>query len=618
MLEQNLYEFLQENNFSPMPLKNIRPILQQVLTALLKLKELRLIHADLKPENIMLVNPVRQPYRVKVIDFGSACYVNEAVCNSYIQSRYYRAPEIILGLPFCEAIDMWSLGCIAAELFLGCPLYPGSSEYDQIRYISHTQGLPTEDMLNHGYKTTAFFYRDRNNIHPFWRLKTPEEHDAESEVKSEETRKFIVNCLDDIERVVVPTELEGGQLLAEKADRKEFIDLLKRMLAMDQERRITPREALCHQFVRLTHLIGYGHCDNVKASVQMMEVCRGTRYNSTHSHHQQTQQAPSLVPNLLPTTNNQLNQVQWIARDMPHYGNLNQIYDGRTVGRQYATSSRADPFQHQPMSSILRPAGYLGMHPPVVSQTAPIGIGIPTGRQMLPINVVQTSWPTSQQIPVVPPQHAVIQQPLLPEVQYGRPLLVNSSAVLQEHHPIFPVDHAPTYHQFMVPTHHRSQHQKTEQTQLSPVRKRVKNETHPPEQINCICNSRNHSPNTQQPHPSHQPVISHNQHTHTIHHHHHHHHHSKQHTIAIVDTPTPAVSVITISDSEDEGVPDKKPIHTSTNQPQPQQSPLTAAKNMKATSCMSVQDCDNEEESSDNSTKLSSSPPSVIDDNAAT
>jgi homeodomain interacting protein kinase len=68
-----------------------------VLTALLKLKQLGLIHADLKPENIMLVDPARQPYRVKVIDFGSASHVSKAVCNTYLQSRYYRAPEIILG-----------------------------------------------------------------------------------------------------------------------------------------------------------------------------------------------------------------------------------------------------------------------------------------------------------------------------------------------------------------------------------------------------------------------------------------------------------------------------------------------------------------------------------------
>lgn len=56
----------------------------------MKLKSLGLIHADLKPENIMLVDPIRQPYRVKVIDFGSASHVSKAVCSTYLQSRYYR------------------------------------------------------------------------------------------------------------------------------------------------------------------------------------------------------------------------------------------------------------------------------------------------------------------------------------------------------------------------------------------------------------------------------------------------------------------------------------------------------------------------------------------------
>ena len=119
MLEQNLYDFLKQNKFSPLPLKCIRPVVQQVLFALSKLKKLGLIHADLKPENIMLVDPVRQPYKVKVIDFGSASHVSKAVQSTYLQSRYYRAPEILLGLPFCESIDIWSLGCVMAELFLG-------------------------------------------------------------------------------------------------------------------------------------------------------------------------------------------------------------------------------------------------------------------------------------------------------------------------------------------------------------------------------------------------------------------------------------------------------------------------------------------------------------------
>ncbi|GAU95410.1 hypothetical protein RvY_07032-2 [Ramazzottius varieornatus] len=194
MLEVNLYDYLKQQKFAPLPLKVIRPILCQVLVALLKLKHLGLIHADLKPENIMLLDPQRQPYRIKVIDFGSASYASKVITSTYLQSRYYRAPEIVLGLPFAEAIDMWSLGCVIAELFLGWPLYPGASEYDQIRYISQTQGLPPEHMLNNATKTTKFFYRDTRGIYPFWRMKTQEEYEAETRQKTKEVSvEFVVS-----------------------------------------------------------------------------------------------------------------------------------------------------------------------------------------------------------------------------------------------------------------------------------------------------------------------------------------------------------------------------------------------------------------------------------------
>uniref|UniRef100_A0AAR2JL82 non-specific serine/threonine protein kinase n=1 Tax=Pygocentrus nattereri TaxID=42514 RepID=A0AAR2JL82_PYGNA len=274
MLEQNLYDFLKHSKFSPLPLRHIRPILQQVATALMKLKSLGLIHADLKPENIMLVDPIRQPYRVKVIDFGSASHVSKAVCSTYLQSRYYRAPEIILGLPFCEAIDMWSLGCVIAELFLGWPLYPGASEYDQIRYISQTQGLPAEYLLSAGTKTTRFFHRGPDSSYPLWRLKTPSEHEAEMGIKSKEARKYIFNCLDDMMQVNLSSHLEGTDMLAEKADRREFIDLLKRMLRLDADKRITPTKTLAHPFVTMSHLLDFPHSSHVKSCFQNMELCK--------------------------------------------------------------------------------------------------------------------------------------------------------------------------------------------------------------------------------------------------------------------------------------------------------------------------------------------------------
>ncbi|XP_068946410.1 homeodomain-interacting protein kinase 1 isoform X3 [Petaurus breviceps papuanus] len=221
------------------------------------------------------------------------------------------APEIILGLPFCEAIDMWSLGCVIAELFLGWPLYPGASEYDQIRYISQTQGLPAEYLLSAGTKTSRFFNRDPNLGYPLWRLKTPEEHELETGIKSKEARKYIFNCLDDMAQVNMSTDLEGTDMLAEKADRREYIDLLKKMLTIDADKRITPLKTLNHPFVTMTHLLDFPHSNHVKSCFQNMEICkrRGHMYDTVKQIKSPftTHVAPNTSTNLTMTFSNQLN-----------------------------------------------------------------------------------------------------------------------------------------------------------------------------------------------------------------------------------------------------------------------------------------------------------------------
>ncbi|XP_032077812.1 homeodomain-interacting protein kinase 2 isoform X2 [Thamnophis elegans] len=413
MLEQNLYDFLKQNKFSPLPLKYIRPILQQVATALMKLKSLGLIHADLKPENIMLVDPSRQPYRVKVIDFGSASHVSKAVCSTYLQSRYYRAPEIILGLPFCEAIDMWSLGCVIAELFLGWPLYPGASEYDQIRYISQTQGLPAEYLLSAGTKTTRFFNRDTDSPYPLWRLKTPDDHEAETGIKSKEARKYIFNCLDDMAQVNMTTDLEGSDMLVEKADRREFIDLLKKMLTIDADKRITPIETLNHPFVTMTHLLDFPHSTHVKSCFQNMEICK-RRVNMYDTVNQSktpfiTHVAPSTSTNLTMTFNNQLNTVH----NQPSAASMAAVAQ-RSVPLQTGTAqicARPDPFQQ---ALIVCPPGFQGLQTspskhagysvrmenavPIVTQAA----GAPP-LQIQPGLLAQQAWPSGTQQILLPP-----------------------------------------------------------------------------------------------------------------------------------------------------------------------------------------------------------------------
>ncbi|XP_058580092.1 homeodomain-interacting protein kinase 2 isoform X2 [Panthera onca] len=413
MLEQNLYDFLKQNKFSPLPLKYIRPVLQQVATALMKLKSLGLIHADLKPENIMLVDPSRQPYRVKVIDFGSASHVSKAVCSTYLQSRYYRAPEIILGLPFCEAIDMWSLGCVIAELFLGWPLYPGASEYDQIRYISQTQGLPAEYLLSAGTKTTRFFNRDTDSPYPLWRLKTPDDHEAETGIKSKEARKYIFNCLDDMAQVNMTTDLEGSDMLVEKADRREFIDLLKKMLTIDADKRITPIETLNHPFVTMTHLLDFPHSTHVKSCFQNMEICK-RRVNMYDTVNQSktpfiTHVAPSTSTNLTMTFNNQLNTVH----NQPSAASMAAVAQ-RSLPLQTGTAqicARPDPFQQ---ALIVCPPGFQGLQASPskhagysvrMENAVPLVTQAPGAQplQIQPGLLAQQAWPSGTQQILLPP-----------------------------------------------------------------------------------------------------------------------------------------------------------------------------------------------------------------------
>ncbi|KAM6981184.1 homeodomain-interacting protein kinase 1 [Aplochiton taeniatus] len=461
MLEQNLYDFLKHSKFSPLPLRHIRPILQQVATALMKLKSLGLIHADLKPENIMLVDPLRQPYRVKVIDFGSASHVSKAVCSTYLQSRYYRAPEIILGLPFCEAIDMWSLGCVIAELFLGWPLYPGASEYDQIRYISQTQGLPAEYLLSAGTKTSRFFNRGTDSSYPLWRLKTPSEHEVEMGIKSKEARKYIFNCLDDMMQVNLSSHLEGTDMLAEKADRREFIDLLKRMLRLDADKRITPTKTLGHPFVTMSHLIDYPHSSHVKSCFQNMEICkrRSSSYDSGKSLFSTNTVPSAAAGNLTVTFSSQLNQHNQVppaGGAVPLLNYQPALYQQATINipglaqqsvplqaRPAGLCSQAEPFQQTlivcPPSTLhgLQTSNKGSSYPVRMENSVPI---VPQNQSVQPLQLQPSMLAQGSCTPLVlatlhPPSAGIAPQYSLPlglGAGVGRPtLLEHTGTVLQ-------------------------------------------------------------------------------------------------------------------------------------------------------------------------------------------
>lgn len=132
----------------------IRRFAIQLLYALKYLKMFQIIHCDLKPENIMLKENNKSG--IKMIDFGSSTFLDERM-YTYIQSRFYRAPEIMLGIPYDCSIDMWSFGCIVAELYLGFPIFPGESEQDQLCRIMEMVGMPTNDVLAISERKSRFF-----------------------------------------------------------------------------------------------------------------------------------------------------------------------------------------------------------------------------------------------------------------------------------------------------------------------------------------------------------------------------------------------------------------------------------------------------------------------------
>jgi len=197
LLSINLYEFIKNNNFQGVSLGLIRRFAIQLLAALRFLRKQHIIHCDLKPENVLLKNPTKSG--IKVIDFGSSCFEDERV-YTYIQSRFYRSPEVILGIPYDVAIDMWSFGCILAELYTGYPLFPGENEVEQLACIMEVCGVPPPRILDNATRIKMFFDSNGNpRLVPNSRGKTrrPGNKDMQMVLRTSETKyvEFLTGCL---------------------------------------------------------------------------------------------------------------------------------------------------------------------------------------------------------------------------------------------------------------------------------------------------------------------------------------------------------------------------------------------------------------------------------------
>ncbi|KAI1898440.1 hypothetical protein AGOR_G00072370 [Albula goreensis] len=234
LLGLSTFDFLKENSFQPFPMDHIRHMAHQIIRAVRFLHRNKLTHTDLKPENILFVssdyhmeyNPkMKRDERtlknpdIKVVDFGNATYDHEHH-TSVVSTRHYRAPEVILELGWNQSCDVWSLGCILIEYYLGLTLFQTHDSKEHLAMMERVLGPIPTHMLQ---KT-----RKRRYVH----------HDRLDWDEHSSSGRYVRKHCRPLKQYMTSKSPEHEQLF----------DLIQKMLEYDASKRITLEQALKHPF----------------------------------------------------------------------------------------------------------------------------------------------------------------------------------------------------------------------------------------------------------------------------------------------------------------------------------------------------------------------------------
>ncbi|CAD7004151.1 unnamed protein product [Ceratitis capitata] len=235
-LSMNLREVLKKYGKNVgLHIKAVRSYTQQLFLALKLLKKTGILHADIKPDNI-LVN--ENNLCLKLCDFGSASTINDNEITPYLISRFYRAPEIILGINYDYGIDMWSAGCTIYELYTGKILFSGKSNNQMLKFFMDLKGKIPNRIIRKGQFKDQHFDQSCNFLY----------HEID---KITEREKIVVMPVIKAARNL-QQELVADQNLPDDQLRKvtQLKDLLDNMFALDPSKRISLNQALTHPFIQ--------------------------------------------------------------------------------------------------------------------------------------------------------------------------------------------------------------------------------------------------------------------------------------------------------------------------------------------------------------------------------
>ncbi|KAH8732586.1 kinase-like domain-containing protein [Phaeosphaeriaceae sp. PMI808] len=245
-MSKNLRDLLkEETNGHGLALSAVRVYARQMFQGLQHLVNCQVIHLDLKPDNVLVSTDKKT---IKLADFGTAVDKRDIIERTeYLVSRFYRAPEIILGMDISYPVDMWAIGCTVYELWTGKILFTGRSNNQMVKAFMDCLGWPSEKLLRKGLANNILTHFEFGSALKFIsrEVDKQDQHVVRKIEQQKKVNRDIKSRVHEAARGIATTDSPRV------AELNELTDLLNSCLHMNVEKRITPKEALNHTFFKL-------------------------------------------------------------------------------------------------------------------------------------------------------------------------------------------------------------------------------------------------------------------------------------------------------------------------------------------------------------------------------